>query len=231
MKNYKEFLEELKEGLITTHDINIHNKVIINYLDSLNIKNNLKIIDKLNFFLEIFNNINESNIEMINNYIYNLGYFPSTYIVILNNGMTNRFKYLKDIVFKNISSIEINYEAKYSDGLYKNDIICPNKLYHLTYSDNWDSIIKKGIYPKSKKRLSVHPDRIYLFDNISDYKSLLNNLKLSDSINSIKKNYDLLEVDSSDDKFILHTDPNYRMGYFTYDSISPKLITKIYSNI
>ena len=231
MKNYKEFLEELKEGLITTHDINIYNKVIINYLDSLNIKNNLKIINKLNFFLEIFNNINESNIEMINNYIYNLGYFPSTYIVILNNGMTNRFKYLKDIVFKNISSIEINYEAKYSDGLYKNDIICPNKLYHLTYSDNWDSIIKKGIYPKSKKRLSVHPDRIYLFDNISDYKSLLNNLKLSDSINSIKKNYDLLEVDSSDDKFILHTDPNYRMGYFTYDNISPKLITKIYSNI
>jgi hypothetical protein len=231
MKKYKEFIEELKEGLITTHDITIYNKVIINYLDSLNFKSNLKVVDKLNFFLTIFNNLSESNIEMINNYIYNLGYFPSTYMVTLTNGMKNRIKYLKDIKFNNIQSVEINYEAKYSDGLYKNDIICPDKLYHLTYSDNWNSIVKKGIYPKSKKRLSVHPERIYLFDNINDYKSLLNNLKLSDSMNSMNKKYDLLEIDSSDDKFILHTDPNYRMGYFTYDSISPKLITKIYSNI
>jgi len=231
MRKYKEFLEELKEGLITTHDITVYNKVIINYLDSLDIKNNLKIIDKLNFFLKIFNNINVKNIEMINHYIYNLGYFPSSYTVILTNGMINRFKYLKDIKFQNIQSIEINYEAKYSDGLYKNDIICPDKLYHLTYSDNWNSITKKGIYPKSKKRLSVHPDRIYLFENISDYKTLLNNLKLSDNINSINKKYDLLEIDSSGDKFILHTDPNYRMGYFTYDNISPKLVKKIYSDI
>jgi hypothetical protein len=231
MKKYKEFLEELKEGLITTHDITVYNKVIINYLDSINIKNNLKVIDKLNFFLKIFNNINEQNIEMINNYIYNLGYFPSTYKVTLNNRMVNDFKNIKNIKFNNIQSIEINYEAKYSDGLYKNDIICPDKLYHLTYSDNWNSIIKKGIYPRSKKRLSVHPDRIYLFDNINDYKSLLNNLKISDGMNSIYKKYDLLEIDSSDDKFILHTDPNYRMGYFTYDNISPKLITQIYSNL
>ena len=231
MKRYKEFIEELKEGLITTHDITVYNKVIMNYLDSLNFKSDLKVIDKLNFFLKIFNNLNESNIEMVNNYIYNLGYFPSTYVVTLTNGMTNRFKYLKDVKFNNAQSVEINYEAKYTDGLYRNDIICPDKLYHLTYSDNWDSIIKRGIYPKSKKRLSIHPDRIYLFDNISDYKALLNNLKLSDSINSISKKYDLLEIDSSDNKFILHTNPNYRMGYFTYDNIHPKLITKIYSNL
>lgn len=231
MKRYKEFIEELKEGLITTHDITVYNKVIMNYLDSLNFKSDLKVIDKLNFFLKIFNNLNESNIEMVNNYIYNLGYFPSTYVVTLTNGMTNRFKYLKDVKFNNAQSVEINYEAKYTDGLHRNDIICPDKLYHLTYSDNWDSIIKRGIYPKSKKRLSIHPDRIYLFDNISDYKALLNNLKLSDSINSISKKYDLLEIDSSDNKFILHTDPNYRMGYFTYDNIHPKLITKIYSNL
>jgi hypothetical protein len=231
VKKYEDFVSELKEGLITTHDITIYNKIIINYLDSLNFKINLKVIDKLNFFLKIFNNLNEPNIEMINNYIYNLGYFPSTYIVTLTNGMINRFKYLKDVEFNNIQSVEINYEAKYTDGLYKNDIICPDKLYHLTYSDNWNSISKRGIYPKSKKRLSVHQDRIYLFDNISDYKSLLNNLKLSDSINSISKKYDLLEIDSSGDKFILHTDPNYRMGYFTYDNIHPKLITKIYSNL
>jgi hypothetical protein len=231
MKKYKEFIEELKEGLIITHDITVYNKVIMNYLDSLNFKSNLKVVDKLNFFLTIFNNLSESNIEMINNYIYNLGYFPSAYIVTLTSGMKNRIKYLKDIKFNNIQSVEINYEAKYSDGLYKNDIVCPDKLYHLTYSDNWNSIIKKGIYPKSKKRLSVHPERIYLFDNINDYNSLLNNLKLSDSMNSMNKKYDLLEIDSSDDKFILHTDPNCRMGYFTYDNISPKLINKIYSNI
>lgn len=231
MKKYKEFIEKLKEGLITTHDITIYNKVITNYLDSLNFKSDLKVIDKLNFFLKILNNLNKSNIEMINNYIYNLGYFPSIYIVTLTNGMINRFKHLKDVKFDNIQNVEINYEAKYTDGLYKNDIICPDKLYHLTHSDNWSSIIKRGIYPKSKKRLSLHPDRIYLFDNISNYKTLLNNLKLSDSIKSISKKYDLLEIDSRNDKFILHTDPNYRMGYFTYDNINPKLITKVYSNI
>ena len=107
--------------------------------------------------------------------------------------------------------------------LYKNDIICPDKLYHLSKQENKNSIFKKGIYPKSKKRLSAHPDRIYLFDGVNNYEVLLNKMKFTDSE---KIDYLLLEIDCSIDKLFLHTDPNYRLGYFTYDNINPKNILK-----
>ena len=228
MVDYENFVKLLKEGLIVTHDITRYNRIMTDYLSSLGIENSIEVIDKLVFFLKVYN-CNKESIEVSNHQAYSLGYFPSNYKITLINGMSNNFKLLKNIKFSdNISSIEIRYESKYTDGLYRNDIICPDKLYHLTHTDNWVSIQKKGIYPKSKKRLSNHPERIYLFENINDYIYLLKNLKISDLTD---KKYDLIEIDSSDDKFILHTDPNYRIGYFTYDNISSILIKRIYTNL
>lgn len=231
MKTYKEFIEILKEGLITTHNINLYYGVIKRKLDNFKISHDLKIINKLSFDLTLKTN-KKDIIEIINHLCFMLGYYPSAYYIQLNNNMENNYKNIDDIIFnKFIKNIKIIYEAAYDDGLYKNDIICPEKLYHLTPSKNWDSILKKGIYPKSKKRLSDHPERIYLFDNLDDYYILLKNLKISDSINGNNFKYDLIEIDSSNDKFILHIDPNYPDGYFTYDTINPNLIKKIKSEI
>lgn len=231
MKAYKEFMEMIKEGLITTHNINLYCGVIKRKLDNFEISHDLKIVNKLSFELTLKTN-QKDIIEVINHLCFMLGYYPSIYYIQLNNNMENNYKNIDDIIFnKSIKNIKIIYEANYDDGLYKNDVICPEKLYHLTPSKNWNSILKKGIYPKSKKRLSDHPERIYLFDNLDDYTILLKNIKISDSINGNHFKYDLIKIDSSNDKFILHIDPNYPDGYFTYDTINPNLIRKIKSEI
>jgi hypothetical protein len=230
VNNYLEYVNYIKEGLITTHDITKYNRILTDYIDDLNIKYNLSIVDKLKFYVELITN-DYSIIESINHQSYTLGYFPSEYKLTLNNGMNNKFKDINNRDLTNVHKIEVAYEAKYEDGLYTNNIICPNKLYHLTSEKNSESIKKVGLYPKSKKRISVHPDRIYLFDDINNYNILLRNLKNSDIMNGIKTKYILLEIDSSNDKLILHTDPNYRFGYFTYDNISPSLIKEIKSNL
>ncbi len=230
MKNYLQFIEYLKEGLIISHDITRYSTTLTSSLDQLNIKYKISIIDKLEFNLTIYN----PNIDIVNvieHKSFVLGYFPSYYWVVLNNGMKNSFKYDEFNLPSNTSEITIKFESKYDDGLHKNDNLCPDKLYNLTYLDNKDSIFEKGIYPKSNKRLSVHPDRIYLFDNIENYKVLLNNLKMSDRINNINKPYLLLEIDCTERSLIIHTDPNYRLGYFTYDNINPIDIKIIDENI
>lgn len=229
-ESYNNFIDLIKEGLITTHNITKYSRILTDYVEGLNINYKINILDKLKFYLEIDCNDIET-IKCINHQAYTLGYFPSEYKLTLLNGLTNKIKDISSNNMTNLKIIEISYEAKYDDGLYKNDIKCPNKLYHLTHDDNYTSVCKKGLYPRSKNRLSIHPERIYLFDDINNSNVLLNNLKISDRLKSINKTYSLLEIDSSDDKFILHTDPNYRLGYFTYDNISPILIKRLKSNL
>ena len=47
----------------------------------------------------------------------------------------------------------------------------------------------------------------------------------------MNKSYILLEIDCSIDSLILHIDPNYRLGYFTYDNINPKNIKILEENL
>lgn len=223
---YNDFIQQLKEGLITTHDITRYSGNITNYLDNIRIKYSINIVDKFEFELTIFTN-NFDLIEVINHMSYTLGYFPSYYSITLNNDIKNSFKEI-DSLPTNTKCVKIKYESKYDDGLFKNDNICPDKLYHLTPQKNKESIFKKGIYPRSKKRLSNHPERIYLFDDVNNYAVLLKNLKFTDKE---KTNYILIEIDCTKDKLIIHTDPNYRLGYFTYDNINPKNIIILKENL
>lgn len=216
---YIEFVQQLKEGLITTHDITKYSHLITDYLYQIGIKHSINIISKFQFQLTIDTN-NIDLVEVINHLSYTIGYFPSYYWITLNNGMKNGFSEIS-ILPVNTKNVQIQYEGKYEDGLYTNNVICPDKLYHLSPQENKESILKKGVYPKSKKRKSNHPERIYLFDNINDYKVLLKTLKFTDKEN---KKYILLEIDCTVDKLFLHTDPNYLLGYFTYDNINPKNI-------
>lgn len=231
-KNYSEFVQKLKEGLILTHDINSTLSIIFKYLDSINIKYILNSKSKLTFDITILNNQKEI-FEWLISISNNMGYFPSQFKIELSNGMANIIKDYNKINFNlPIKSIKIIFEGKYEDGLYTNDIICPDILYHLTPSQNINSINNKGLYPKSKNRLSVHPDRIYLFPDKHNYIDLLNNLKISDKFNGISNTEcSLIEIDTKFDKIVLHTDPNYNLGFFTYDHISPKNINNILSNI
>ena len=224
IKKYGEYLILIKEGLIRTHNILQYETSLSNKLNKYKIQHTINIIDKLEFQLIIQNPL-ESDLQWIINECINLyGYYPSYYFIEMTNGLKNQSKWSDFKYLPNITEIKINFEAKYSDSVYTNDIVCPNKLYHLTYQENINKISKIGLYPKTYNRISDHSSRIYLFPDMSQYQNLLSTLKRSDKINNLPdKKYSLLEIET-DNILILHTDPNYRLGYYTYDNIHPSKI-------
>lgn len=230
MISYHKYIEMLKEGLILSHDITKYKSIIMTKLDQLGVKYDMEVIDRLEFDLTLYDPV-EDIIDILNHDSFTIGYYPSYCWITLDNGMKNNFKWSKFKYNKKISILKIKYESKYEEGQYKNTIICPNILYHLTHQDNKINILKKGIYPKSKNRRSDHPERIYLFDEVENYSSILKFLKFSDDIDDIYKDYMLIKIDCSKDKLILHTDPRYRLGWFTYDNINPLNIEIIEENI
>ena len=230
MINYNKYIKMLKEGLILSHDITKYKSIITTKLDQFGVKYDIEVIDKLEFDLTLYNP-NKDIIDIINHYSFTIGYYPSYCWITLDSGMKNSFKWSKFKYNSKISILKIKYESKYEDGQYKNSIICPDILYHLTHQDNKMSILKKGIYPKSKNRISDHPRRICLFEEIENYLSILKFLKYSDNIDNIYKDYMLIEINCSKDKLILHTDPTYRLGWFTYDNINPLNIKSIKENL
>jgi len=232
IENYKEYVELIKEGLIRTHNIINCESSLERELYLIGIKFEIKIHSKLKFDLSLFktNIIDNDYLEYIVNYIEKqLGYFPS-FITVENNIGKNGFKFDKKYLSNKYKSIEIIFEAKYDDGFYKNDITVPNVAYHLSPVENENKINRIGLCVKSYNRKNEHPERIYLFSDIDECDDLLNSLKINDKLHGIIRNYNLYEVEMSD-KNIIHTDPNYSKGFYTYDSFNPKFLKIIKHNL
>lgn len=228
---YNEYVELIKEGLIRTHNILRYKDNIRQELFLIGIKHEINITSKLKFTLSLFNTNTFDDIyfEYIVNYIQNkLGYNPS-FIYVENDFGINGFKFDKKYLSNKYKTIEIVFEAKYDDGFYKNDIVVPKYTYHLSPVENEEKINKNGLIVKTYNRKGEHPDRIYLFQYVNDYEDLLNSLKINDSINGINRNYNLYQVEMKDN--IIHTDPNYDKGFYTYDSFHPEFLKIIKSNI
>lgn len=105
-----------------------------------------------------------------------MGWFPSTMIMTNISGMINNFQYNKDYLIKNMNFIEkvnITFESKFDI-----ESTLPDKLYHLSIKKFENSILKSGISPKSKSKVSYHDIRIYLCKNILGCKSLIPNMKI-----------------------------------------------------
>lgn len=147
-----------------------------------------------------------------------LGYFPSHFRVTLTNGMTNSFAYNKKNIERevhrtNMREIRIRFEAKYDDGVHRNTNPVPDHLFHLTPDD---SVEKIG------NRVSSHPSRIYLFKSLSEVSNLLRTLRFDDVTKGLTRLYSLLKVDlRKRGDVVLHTDPNYLKGFYTYDNVAP----------
>ena len=228
---YKDYIKSINEGLIKTYNIYKYHSSLDIQLNSVGIKSKIDIIDKFSYELEILNNKNINNKKNNDSYKYlislnnNLGYYPS-YIWVENDFGTNSFKFDMKYLNSKYKSLKIRFEAKYEDGLYKNDLVVPTKAYHLTDQRNKIKIEDIGLVPKSNNRVSFHQDRIYLFYNKNDYTTLLLSLRANDNKNNLIKQYVLFEVELND-RYIIHTDPNYNKGFFTYDNIPPNNIKTI----
>jgi hypothetical protein len=246
--DFGSFVSLIKEGLIKTYDID---KTIFNIKNTLSINNiNFNVGKNPNntFYIELldFNKIIELEtvLELVFTNIIDLyGWFPS--IMELENiyGMKNTKRFNKKElkwVSKNILSAKITFESKFD--LLEDNI--PKNMYHLSIKQYKNDILKNGIFPKSKSKLSSHEyddsGRIYLSDSLLSCKSLIPQMKLFYSgeknnilfdPKNIKRHYNkntdwiLFEIDTKDvDK--LYKDPN-STGYYFLGNIKPDNIKVI----
>ena len=168
------------------------------------------------------------------------------YIPIFNNLGYFISKYTMDgqhwLIYKNedtIKPIALFLEAKFDQLI--NPV--PSKLYHITLDIYVDKILKIGLIPRSKSKISNHPDRIYLSDSIKEiipfgeYILSEYNLRIKDNIKTkIAKNFNIFEIDTKcfnrqdENGFVmkLYKDVNFPdNGFYTLNNISPEFLKLI----
>lgn len=190
------------EGLIKTHPSNKSSEIISKRFSELN--SNVEADGKIYV---------EGNFRDLEGYIplfNNLGYFISE---VTFDGE----KWTKE--FNNKSKpIAIFLEPKYDTKIDP----LPNVLYHATLDIYIKRIKNYGLMPKSQNKLSQHPERIYLTDNIKLANTFGEYLK-----NMHKQDYSICEIDTTGLTINLYRDINLPEGYYTLNNISKDFISKI----
>ena len=188
----------ISEGLIKTHDlnklINYLNKVSNGYMCDVSFNRGENSLSyKTNCRYETF-------YENLLNQVFNLyGYFPSAITIYKEiNGLDipKYEKFTKGFLYNNIKnvnfkSVEIIFEMKFD----KQTIIKSCKLYHVFNVKDRDSILKRGLIPKSRKRKSDHPERIYFAMDIQFANDIISQFKFTDLCNYNDDNeYGIMEI-------------------------------------
>jgi hypothetical protein len=240
IKNFIDYLQSINEGLIRTNDGERSLRYTLDTLKKLKfevegqIKDDIISIKFLNF-----RSIDSSKIDdlfdMLSSLMTNkFGWFPSSQLLELSNGFNRLKKYDEsEIKLKKsiISNLTIEYDSKF-DEESKYD----GELYHLSIQEYEKKILKSGLFPKSKSKLSSHIDRIYLCKSAQDCKNLIPQMKLHYSEERDINHYELgnkkwnkntkwiiFKVNNTNLK--LFKDPRYEEGYYTLDNISPSNIS------
>jgi len=230
MKNFNYIFDYIKyfeniENLSTKDDLLLYNKYkpyyegLINTCDAEKTKRILtkrfpeliiKIEDNGELFIQGFNKFINNYIPLINN----LGYFIST-LTLDGHNWIEEFN-------NNDYILALLLEPKYDIKLDK----IPNILYHTSIDKYTKSIEKIGLIPKSKIKLSNHPDRIYVTINLSQAK-LFANYHLNNNENPI-----IWKINTLGLNLTLFKDLNFTPGgYYLLGNIPPSNLEKVNKNI
>jgi len=197
----------ISEGLIMTHPNDLSLEIILRRFPHLtgNIEPDGEI------YLEGL----EHNLNVYLPIITNLGYFISK-ATIDGQDWTVEPK-------PHIRPIAIFLEPKYD---FKSKTV-PKFLYHATPKKYLQKILKNGLYPKSKRKIAYHPERIYLTDKISiaeEFAKGLNNRLKGQNLS--EEEFVILKIDTADLSISLYRDINLMTGgYYTLNNIPPNAIT------
>ena len=227
------YLDSIKEGLIVTQPAELVLRKT-NFLPNsltFNIKHtssdNIIHFEILNF--NKLSNISET-FDAIESYFTNMmGWFPSLVTITNISDMSNTIQYNRDYLIKSMSfinKVNILFESKFDI-----EVTIPEKLYHLSIKEFEKDILRNGISPKSKSKVSYHDSRIYLCKHILGCKALIPNMKMiyyqqkwSNPKSKIDDRWVIYEVDTRGLDIKLYTDPNYIGGYYILSNITPENI-------
>ncbi len=226
--NLLNYLEFIKEGLIKTQPADVVLRKVIFLPNNLiyGIRHT-KSDNLIHFEISFFNKLSEisKTFDAIESYFINMmGWFPSMMKIISLSGMENDIQYNKDYLIKNMSfigKVNIIFESKFD---IESNI--PDKLYHLSIKEFEKSILKNGLSPKSKSKISYHDNMIYVCKSILNCKSLIPKMKMiynqqkwSNPKSKINDDWVIYEIDTSGLDIDLYYDPNYIGGYYLLKNI------------
>lgn len=186
----------LTEGLIFTHPIVKSINILKKRFPELSIKNDTD----GEIYIE---NQPPQRLEKYLPLITNLGYFISL-ITINGNDWIKEF------------DNETCPIAFYLEPKYDLKVLVPETLYHSSPIKFKDKISKIGFIPKTGNKISNHPERIYLTDDLNTAIAFGENIK-----NKTKSGYCIYKIDGEciDN---LYSDINLRSGgFYTLQNISP----------
>lgn len=204
----------LNEGLIYSQPIDTTIKVLRNKFSELDIK---KYEEDVDISIEGMNDKLKKYIPLINN----LGYFISS---AFNGDDMIDSSVLKKDDLHDITCSNIFIEPKYD-----HQVDIPKILYHASPLKFKDKILKTGLTPKSGSKLSYHPDRIYLSNNIESCVKFGDYL-LNSTENQYYKNGYCVYVIKGEGIDKLYSDINMReVGFYTLNNIKKEFISLLKS--
>jgi hypothetical protein len=155
----------------------------------------------------------EKYINRLINLLNNMGYFFSTWF---KEGST-RFEKVENLIYEKTGIIR--FEPKFDvEYMPKN-----RYLYHVTDRKFLPKILKYGLVPKSKNKVSKHPDRIYLVIN----KNFLIDISLMMEEFIPIEDQVYLRIDLKNLPIFLRIDSQFDGGVYTTDNIPPNNIEVI----
>lgn len=198
-------MENISEGLITTHQIDKAVKHLLFYKGKAKVNYNNN---------QIFYQVEEfDKIKDIIKLIDNLGYFIGTFNYLLNNG--DDWVSTKDLpILNDVNQLWLTIESKFDSNINTDNI---KNVYHISEKKYLDKIKKYGLIPKSKGKKANHPERIYVATSEVNLSQLIIQLKSIDR----EAEYILLTIDyEKAGKPKLYNDPNYlSYGYYIIDNM------------
>jgi hypothetical protein len=228
MLKYSDFVVMIKDGLITTHNLNKCDSIIDRTLSDLKIWYNVEFNYNDGLFKVLFEEtLNENQLEYMFHIFNNLGYYISYYKIYNTKKMVKSFPWISVNLFlkesKNKDKCELFFDSKYDEELkYK-----PDNLYHVTKIENLNKIKKNGLIPKYDKKGDWRLDRIYFSLNKKDVFKIKEQNEFRDKMYGNNFKYVVLEIDINNiGNLKLYKDPR-SSGVYTYNHFNPKSITLI----
>jgi len=170
--------------------------------------------------MAVLKTIKKEDIDGIRQWANNLGYFPSSQSIRCEN---KKFDYEQIISALEVGfPFDIFFDPKYDPEVAEKEL--PAAAYHITPSSKEEKILRIGLAPRSKEKISKHPERIYFAGSIEDAE-LLSKRKDFAGNNTLFTifGFDLKELKKRR-KIRYFSDPRYGKGFYTYENIPPQYL-------
>lgn len=213
----------LYEGLIHTADIDTTTHHLEMWTTSHR-KFKITKTARNTILLKFGESLNENEFDNLNKHINNLGWFISVYKINKPPFENKKFElssFKKDT--KEHSLLLLFLEAKFDLEINKHEL---KRLYHTTLLKNKNKIEQVGLVPRTKSKISHHPERIYLTSSFFMAEALADSFaKDSNDKEFIIYKIDIDGLRRSNNGIRFFQDPNLSVdGFYTLSNIPPKFL-------